>query len=406
MKTLTVVLLGRDDCRWGYLLREVAYTLTAVVSEDPSNWSDISECWPRYRTPIVPETVDELPIERGNYAQVRNLLEQSESWIVLDLPQKRVLSGGEMGGIELDCDFVVAARESGRCKYSVRINLPPWWGIFEGCDLQSLDQRADRELPIPRVDRDILFGEPLLSDFANRIADKFVSKSWKRNKASDDSRARYRFTIAVHREWLMTPREDLGGRIPRQLLHGARDWLEQLTEAQRIRYQQGLDIHALPATFSNFDQAPMGMEEMVIYFDLCRELIESGWNWCMQAAPHAVAKSDCDQTHRSLMAYLAEARDRWLSSPFEGDSPPSFVIECSRRRVPLGSGISIVGLAQADATEHSGDCNCPICVMMASGRFGPCFEFFDGHHLELDGEFAFSMYEDRAEWEEEQALLA
>jgi hypothetical protein len=48
------------------------------------------------------------------------------------------------------------------------------------------------------------------------------------------------------------------------------------------------------------------------------------------------------------------------------------------------------------------DCDCPICQAEADGEFGPAFLCFDGHHLELEDEFAFSLCETREEWERQQ----
>ena len=48
------------------------------------------------------------------------------------------------------------------------------------------------------------------------------------------------------------------------------------------------------------------------------------------------------------------------------------------------------------------DCDCPICQAEAEGEFGPSFLWFDGHHLELEDEFAFSLCETREEWDREQ----
>ncbi len=44
--------------------------------------------------------------------------------------------------------------------------------------------------------------------------------------------------------------------------------------------------------------------------------------------------------------------------------------------------------------------------MMADGMFGVGFTGLDGHHLELDDEFAFSMHETREAWEQEQREFA
>ena len=87
-------------------------------------------------------------------------------------------------------------------------------------------------------------------------------------------------------------------------------------------------------------------------------------------------------------------------------SPPSFIIECSRRRVPRGAGVSIAGMMGREQEQHIPDCDCPLCNMMASGMFGVGFTSLDGHHLELDEEFAFSTRESYEEWEEQQAEWA
>lgn len=93
-------------------------------------------------------------------------------------------------------------------------------------------------------------------------------------------------------------------------------------------------------------------------------------------------------------------------SPLEGGSPPRFIIECSRRRVPRGAGVAIAGMTEREADRHEIYCDCPICNMMADGTFGPAFAIIDGHHLELDDEFAFSLHETPEEWEEQQREFA
>jgi hypothetical protein len=53
--------------------------------------------------------------------------------------------------------------------------------------------------------------------------------------------------------------------------------------------------------------------------------------------------------------------------------------------------------------DHSHfDDDCPLCQALAEGEFGPTFMWFDGHRLELEDEFAFSLCVTRAEWERQQ----
>jgi hypothetical protein len=200
----------------------------------------------------------------------------------------------------------------------------------------------------------------------------------------------------------MTPRADLGGRIPRQLLHGAHSWLERVTQGQQRRLLAGAEMVALPTSLTGYAEAPLGSEEVIIYFDLCRELIEQGWRWCLEQADKF---GDRPARQQALASHLREVKQQWLNSSYEGGSPPRFIIECSRRRVPRASGVPIVGMSEMEPTEHLLDCNCPICRMMAEGKLGPSFDCLSGYHLELDEEFAFSLCETREEWEVQQGEL-
>jgi hypothetical protein len=185
------------------------------------------------------------------------------------------------------------------------------------------------------------------------------------------------------------------------MLHGACRWIDQLIWGQRLRFEDGGDIVAAPDDVAGYETAPMGHEEMVIYFDLCRELIAAAWSWCEkdETKRRLAAADDCVP---ALAEFLRGVRADWLASPFEGGSPPSFIIECSRRRVPRGADVPIVGMSEREAEQHVIGCDCPICEMMAEGMFGVCFTGLDGHHLELDDEFAFSMHETREAWEQKQ----
>jgi hypothetical protein len=273
--------------------------------------------------------------------------------------------------------------------------------MHEQTDLATIDQDRESPLAVPRVNRQVLFGQPMIEDLATRILDVVETQPWKSSGAAEDERSRYDFTIQVHRDWLMTPRQDLDGLMPRQMLHGAHQWIDHLVWSQRIRFDDGGDIVAAPTSVTGYDDAPMGSEEMVIYFDLCRELISAGWQWCL-----AHEFGDRSQRERELARFLDDVKQQWLDSPFEGGSPPRFIIECSRRRVPRGVDVPIVGMTERETEEHMIDCDCPICNMMADGMFGPGFAHLDGHHLDLDDEFAFSMHETREAWEEQQREFA
>jgi len=198
------------------------------------------------------------------------------------------------------------------------------------------------------------------------------------------------------------------------MLHGGIDWIEKLAWAQRLRFESERSekqIVAIPKTSSGYKHGPMGREEVAMYFDLCRELIEASWYWwqhnfagteeqkTIPAEPNVAVET---AALGMLIGFLNEVKSNWLTSPYEGGSTPAFILECSRRRVPRGANVEIVGMDQRQSAEHLIDCDCPICVMMAEGKMGIGFCSIDGHHLETDGEFAFSLHENRESWEAEQ----
>jgi hypothetical protein len=371
----------------------------AVMSEDPHDWDDVIRYWPRYWTPAVAEFVDGLPITVVDAETAMRGIDESEQWVVINLVEKRILTSPNFDPVGRDFAYIMSVEDPGKPNAPLSIHLPPWWELLEQVEIAEIRRPRRSPIEVPTVNRNVLFGDAMITEFAYRILKTARSDRWQKSDADKNRKTRHSFTIEVHREWLMTPREDLNGMMPRQLLHGAQEWIDQLAWGQRIRHEDGSDIIAAAEDASGYENAPMGSEEMVIYFDLCRELIEAGWNWCSSHDLDLNRQPDC---LNALIQFLGEVKTLWLSSPYEGGSPPSFIIECSRRRVPRGAGVPIVGMSERQAEEHIVDCNCPICNMMAEGMFGTAFEQLSGYHLDLDDEFAFSLHESYEDWEENQ----
>lgn len=376
-----------------------AMTLVALVSEDPADWNELLDNWSRYRSPAVCDFPSSLPFVRGERDAIIHAVGETKSWVVVDFPSRRIVTGLEFSPIGRDAVFAMAVDEAGNQRWPLSVHLPPWWELHEQVAASFIDQPRQSPIEKPIVDRDVLYGDALLGDIATRVLATISGDAWLASDAADNEQSRHPFTIDVHRDWLMTPRRDLNGRMPRQLLHGAIDWSSRVVWAQQLRFGDSGTIEA-SSCGADYEIAPMGWEEMVIYFDLCRELIEAAWAWCAsQKGENSLATND-ELSRTQLAKYLHQVKEDWLSSPFEGGSPPSFIIECSRRRVPRGAGVPIVGMVDQPSESHVIDCECPICLTMADGTFGVSFVGLDGHHLDLDEEFAFSMHETREEWEE------
>ncbi len=354
-------------------------------AENPAYWDDIALVWPRYRyLPENAEFANALPFRETDLKQVVAALADADAWYVYDLVGQRVFTSGRVPRLWLRG---MPAPETGTdAEIAV---LPPWWELHQQAGADALCRERSMPANIPNPRRDVLWGSAMTRFFAGQMlgairdGKQWVGEDWKGRPCGS-----HELTVTVHRDWLMTPRGDLGGGIPRAGLHGGKNWIGSLADGQRDRVQKNEDPLPLSTDLSTYADAAFGRHEMVLYFDACRETIAAGWRWLIDDQ-NRIAEPQVEQR-------LAEAMDdflaHWLESPFEGGPPPAEVIRCDRLRIPL--------VSRGD--EHVLDCDCPICDMMASGMLGPSFLCFDGHHLELEDEFAFSMCETRAEWEEEQ----
>ncbi|MBM4089289.1 MAG: hypothetical protein FJ276_07650 [Planctomycetes bacterium] len=401
LDSVTVVIHDDEVCRLGTALdTDTAMTLIAVASEDPSCWEELPGYWPRYRTPVVREFIDSLPIAPVDLDAALGAINETDAWVWIDLPQKRILTGRAFQPVGRDAAFAMVVDDNGRQHCPLSVHLPPWWELHEQVEAHVIGQPRHAPIRRPVVNREVLFGEALLADLAARVLAIVRSERWA-SRDSDEKQSYYSFTVEVHRDWLMTPRDDLDGLMPRQMLHGGHEWIDGLVWGQRLRFDDGGEIVAAPNDVVGYETAPMGHEEIAIYFDLCRELIAAAWSWCEEDEPNRrlSAGADC---RPALTEFLRGVKAEWLANPYEGDSPPSFIIECSRRRVPRGAGVPIGGMTERQSEMPVIDDDCPICEMMADGKFGAAFVGIDGHHLELDDEFAFSLHETREAWEKQQ----
>lgn len=400
------VLAVLDSEGWqlaGEVGSDTALTLLAVASEDPSDFAELLACWPRYRNPMVCEFASQIPFAKSDPKEVLEAIRGSKAWVVIDCVEKRVLTGGTFQAIERDAVYDMNDEEAGKSPFPLSVHLAPWWELHQHVEAERIERGRETLLEIPRVDRDVLFGLPMVQDLAGRILNAVQSEAWVKSQAASHFRSRHGFTIIVHRDWLMTPRDDLQGLYPRQMLHRGRPWINSLIWGQQLRLFDGAEVVAIPQDLAAVQTAPMSTEELVVYYDLCRVIIAAGWEWCRQH-PEEILAGNQLETSQLLVTELTRVRDEWLAGSMEGEAPVRFTLECSRRRVPQALGVSIVGIEGIQEESHILDCDCPICLMMADGMMGPevkGMQGLDGYVLEEDEEFAFSIYETREEWARE-----
>ncbi len=407
--TSSVVIIENDRILVAESVPEdLAVAILAVVSEDPSSLDEIRRLWPRYRTGSLPVSLESVPFKVTNDETLRERLRDDPFFVVLDLANKRLVTGPRYPYLAAEMAIDTIAGDDSDRGEPISLYLPPWWQRRENSSPRdALNGSNDR--PIPETNRDFLYGEPLMTSIASYLLPAFaIHRACASVTNTADLRGSrispapgiipYHVSVRIHRAWLMTPHPEIGDRIPRQLVHGGRDWIDSLVVAQQRRFLCSQPMVAAPLDVTSVQTAPMGLPEMSTYFDLCRHAIACGWAYLYQNCLDQVTDADRDDV-KSLSDYLRRSVELWLDEPGDDGLSPRFIIECDRRRVPLGNQLTIEGIEPPPRPPHPKKCDCPICEMMYAGLLGPSFEFFDGHHLEIDNEFAFSMYETEEEWE-------
>ncbi len=193
---------------------------------------------------------------------------------------------------------------------------------------------------------------------------------------------------------MMTPREDLRGATPRQAMLSR----HRFTEAglQDREEQWSLTDHCPPGLDPNcaaYRLAGFGTHEVVVYYDLVRELL---WRCHGDLARSLDGPSSAGLTRENFVAgeipRLAQLREQWLDAPYSdlGGRTARSVIHNERARIPEGES----------GAEAMIDDDCPLCQMQAELP-GPVFWHLDGSHM--DDDFAFSIWhETLEEWERER----
>ena len=195
----------------------------------------------------------------------------------------------------------------------------------------------------------------------------------------------------IHARWLMAPREDLGGRSPREVLLARKGPIDRDLEDRCHHWALlGQCAPGLPPESAAFRFAGFGGHENILYYYLVRYLAWECWTRVVQPES-ARAAGPLDETE--LVGKLHEVRDAWLDSPDAEDLSgwtPRQVIDRERARLPMA----------VSGEEAMIDDDCPLCQMMAEDM-GPAFWHLDGCNMDMD--FPFSFHPTRREWEKERA---
>ncbi|MEX0703613.1 MAG: hypothetical protein WD069_16070 [Planctomycetales bacterium] len=275
----------------------------------------------------------------------------------------------------------------------LRFRLSDDWKLssqVEAWESIAAARRREREANPPLDARAVLYGKPLLEFIARECLRAFAGAPAPPDDVEPWNHPDAPRVREIHALWLTTPRDDLRGRAPRDLLLERRDCIGWDLQHRQEQWSalgecpRGLDRDSAAFRFAGF-----GTHEIVTYYDLVRELV-----WSCRAAVAALpaaAQLTPGDFLTTEVPRLERLREERLDAPdpeFHGRTPRS-IIDNERARVS----------ETVSGEEAIIDPDCPLCAMAAELP-GPAFWGLDG--CNMDDEFAFSFHRTRAEWDEEQ----
>jgi len=292
---------------------------------------------------------------------------------------------------------------------------------YNGCER---GRRAARAAAEPLDARPVIYGRVcrfIVEESIPAVA-SMLAAGGERNEDAEHDAIRQ-----IHARWLTTPRDDLRGRAPRDvLLDGHHHLVWELQD--RAFYWSMLRSSAPPISQDShaYRYGGFGTHEIVIYYELVRSLICHAWNRQMelQQANRPTLLSGDALTDE--ISHLEGFKEDWLASPDFSDLHgriPAQLIHNERIRLPevySGGHVHEEGCCddEHDECDHEhGECDhehddkhecdhehgedgCSICDYLNTPDFGPMFWCLDG--CNIDEEFAFSFCRTREEYDEKQ----
>jgi len=362
----------------GTIHGSVADSCIAALSAEPETITELEAALGRY---IKPQA------ELSAFASFRRVSEiDSESWdaglVIIDLSARIVAS--ESSYSQPQPEGEVCCHDGSRLTdVSVPYRLPADWLFVSSveshrwaCDRHRL-QRAEKLLFDART---VLYGSTLL-EFIVKSGAARLGKNLERTDDVTEAQLAQEIS-SIHATWLMTARDDLRGRSPREVLLEKQEFIDFDLHTRSLQWTfQGEGPPCLAPDSFAYRFAGFGTHEWVVYYDLVRHLL---WR---------ATEFDCLDIDAAVSG-LEQIKNAWLETgdgEYDG-KVPAIIIDNERRRLPQAMS----------AAEMIIDDDCDLCRMSALEAemgFGPGFWHLDGSHMD-DG-FAFSPCVTLEEWEAE-----
>ena len=378
MSEVKLNLIDANNILVGTIHGSVADRCLAALSAEPETISELATALGRYLRPGD---------DHGPFAAFRSSSELDPiPWdaglVLIDLAARIVASDSTYSapGPEGEVTYHDGTQAT---EVPVLYRLPADWLFVNSIEAYrwSRDRRCEERRAKPLFDtRAVLYGRALLEFIVKSCADLGDPPSEENDAAIELFAKR---VSSVHASWLMTPREDLRGQSPREVLLEKQDLIDFDLHTRSLQWTfLGEGPPCLPPESVAFRFAGFGTHEWVVYYDLVRHLL---WN---------AVELDCRNVD-SATAKLEQVKTNWLEGhcdDYDG-RVPAIIIENERKRLPQAMS----------AKEMIIDDDCDWCRMSAQEvemGFGPGFWHLDG--CNMDEGFAFSHFLTVADWEADQ----
>jgi hypothetical protein len=380
MSEVKLNIIDAQNILTGTIHGSIADRCVAALSAEPETTAELEAALGRY---IKPRDGERL------FACLRFSSEiDSEPWdaglVIIDLAARIVAAESTYSepGPEGEVQYHDGTQAS---EISIRYLLPDDWLFANSVDAyhwSSDRRRQQRESRLPFDTRSVLYGPALLVFIVESelIRQANPSESYKDDEEAHEALGQQ--LSHIHANWLLTPRGDLRGQSPRDVLLEKQHLIDCDMDTRSFQWSlvgEGPPCLA-PDSFA-YRFAGFGTHEWVVYYDLVRHLL---WS---------VMELDCAD-RRAAVERLEQIKTNWLENgdgEYDG-KVPAVIIENERKRLP-----QVMSPAELIIDE---DCEC--CRMLAMDAemgFGPGFWHLDGSHMD-DG-FAFSTCLTHEEWETE-----
>ena len=355
-----------------------------------------------------PETIKELefalsryikPGESGEFASFRTSSEiDATPWdaglVIIDLAARVIAS--ESTYSDPGPEGTVQYHDGKQLTdVSISYHLPDDWLFVKSAEAYRWSaerRRRERQATPPLDARAVLYGRPMVEFIYDAATQLRKQPRIPTGNAEEAREAAAREIVQIHASWLTTPRADLRGRAPRDVMLEKQDLIELDMDSRCMQWSfQGEGPPCLPVDSVAYRFGGFGLHEWIVYYYLLRCLL-----WIAVAAKRAPDSfAPGEKAARYLdVPTLDRIKSDWLEKPsseFDGRTP-AVIIDNERRRLPI--------TMTAEQIMIDEDCEC--CRMMAMEAemgFGPTFWHLDTSNMEE--EFAFSTCLTRPEWEAE-----